>query len=325
MRQRSIVIAAVAVAFLLCLAVQPGLAADVQATPTISYADFSAVDAALAARGIKARLYVAEYTTRPDSGQYGGTVFARNVGNKQLSAHWVPSDPRRRNGRVITYAIDGVDLSATGGPAGNPLVAAIDRAMGTWNGRGLLDHPARRGSEMAECRPRLSCSTALGTRRTSPAGCADITHAGWLGPAFFEPLFAEATRTYVIGVTFTYVLGDRKTGAPPTSTATASSDVAFREIYYNNDFLWSLDGPAWYDPEIDVETIVLHETGHGLSQGHFGKMFVDASDKEPPYSVSHLHFSPRAVMNAVYWDTQRSLLGSDVGGHCSIWAAWPLK
>ena len=76
-----------------------------------------------------------------------------------------------------------------------------------------------------------------------------------------------------------------------------------------------MSGPAWDDVEIDVESIALHEGGHGLSQAHFGTVFFDASKK---YSVDHLHFSPRAVMNAVYWDTQRELLGSDVGGFCGI-------
>jgi len=47
-----------------------------------------------------------------------------------------------------------------------------------------------------------------------------------------------------------------------------------------------------------------------LSQAHFGKVFIDPSE----YSIDHLHFAPRAVMNAVYWDTLRELQGSDVAG-----------
>lgn len=94
------------------------------------------------------------------------------------------------------------------------------------------------------------------------------------------------------------------------------------EIYYNNAFLWSTSAPEWNDEEFDVETIVLHEVGHGLSQAHFGKVFFDGYGKKLP-TLRHLHFAPRAVMNAVYWDTHRELLGSDVAGHCSIWATWP--
>jgi hypothetical protein len=35
------------------------------------------------------------------------------------------------------------------------------------------------------------------------------------------------------------------------------------------------------------------------------------------------HFAPRAVMNAGYTSVQQHLTGSDLAGHCSIWAAWP--
>ena len=41
----------------------------------------------------------------------------------------------------------------------------------------------------------------------------------------------------------------------------------------------------------DIETVALHEAGHGLSQGHFGKAFRTVKNGK-------LHFSPRAVMNA---------------------------
>jgi hypothetical protein len=55
--------------------------------------------------------------------------------------------------------------------------------------------------------------------------------------------------------------------------------------------------------------------GHGLSQDHFGKIFRTKNGK--------LHFAPLAVMNAVYYDVQQELKGTDVGGHCSIWGSWP--
>jgi hypothetical protein len=319
-RQRFFVIAAVAVGFLLCLAAQPAVSADVPATPTVSYADFSAIDAALAAQGVKARVYRVDYTTRPDSGQYGGTIFARNVGNKQLGSHWVPNDPRRFGNRNISYAIDGTELAATGVPSEDGVIDAIDQAMGTWNGVACSTIPIVKADDYGL---DLGYVQYLAGYGGLPGWVADISHAGWLPAAFFDEV-APGGSEYIIGVTYTFVWVTA-TGQCTDVDRNAKCDVAFREIYYNNYFLWSLDGPAWNDPEIDVETIVLHETGHGLSQGHFGKMFVDASDKLPPYSVSHLHFSPRAVMNAVYWDTQRSLLGSDVAGHCSIWGAWPLK
>ena len=44
-----------------------------------------------------------------------------------------------------------------------------------------------------------------------------------------------------------------------------------------------------------------------------------------PGSNGRLHFAPRAVMNAAYGGVLQELTGSDIGGHCSLWAAWPNK
>lgn len=323
MLQKRFGVAVTLVVGLLGLAAGIAMAADVPALPTVSFADFSDIDAGLAAQGINARLYMIEYTTRPDSGQYGGTIFAWNVGNKQLSAHWVPNDPRRRDSdtgdRYITYAIDGTALYANPGPPAGLVSQAIDRAMGTWDNVICSTIPIVKVDDYGLDLGYVEWLMGYGG---VPGWLADITHAGWLPLTFFTDLFGSVG-VNVIGVTYTFVWteGDQYTDIDRNG----KRDVAFREIYYNNGFFWSLDGPAWNDGEVDIETIVLHETGHGLSQAHFGKMFVDASAKLPPYPVSHVHFAPRAVMNAVYWDTQRELLGTDVGGHCSIWAAWPLR
>jgi hypothetical protein len=66
-----------------------------------------------------------------------------------------------------------------------------------------------------------------------------------------------------------------------------------------------------------VETVALHEAGHGLSQAHFGTVFQK--------NDGSIHASPRAVMNAFYLAPQRSLLGTDNAGHCSNWGNWPQK
>jgi len=95
-----------------------------------------------------------------------------------------------------------------------------------------------------------------------------------------HPRTAASGGTFIIGATFTF--------------------TSFREIYYNNHFVWSVDGPAWNDSEIDVGSIALHESGHGLSQVHFGMVFSNGNGTKSP-TLQHLHFSHRAVMNAVYW------------------------
>jgi hypothetical protein len=90
-----------------------------------------------------------------------------------------------------------------------------------------------------------------------PFFLADITHAGWLP--------ADVLPANVIGVTFTFIFVDPATGAPTDIDNNGKLDVAFRETYYNDRFVWRINGG------IDVQTVALHESGHGLSQDHFGK------------------------------------------------------
>lgn len=288
----------------------------IQVKESVRFQDLSAFDAGLSGLGINARLYTVQYITTADSGQFGGTIFARNVGNKQLGSHWVPGDPRRYGVNDIFWTTDQVDESSW-----VPLkdsTAAIDRAMNTWQGVSCSAIPLTNVPDYGFDWGYVQWSLNLGGY---PGWLADITHAGWLPAPFFDSIAPPNGSEYILGATFTFIWTED--GTPTDIDRNGNYDVAFREIYYNDAFEWSTEGPAWYDPEVDVETIALHEVGHGLSQAHFGKMFVDASDPEPPYSISHLHFAPRAVMNSVYWDAQRELLSSDVGGHCSIWASWP--
>jgi hypothetical protein len=143
-----------------------------------------------------------------------------------------------------------------------------------------------------------------------PGWVADITHAGWQPAPFFD-LIEPGGSSFILGVTFTFVFVD-DAGVPTDIDGNGRLDVAFREIYYNDAFPWGINT----DWPIDVETVALHETGHGLSQGHFGKLF--RTDEN-----GWLHFAPRALMNAGYTGIQQTLSGTDIAGHCSIWAAWP--
>jgi hypothetical protein len=135
----------------------------------------------------------------------------------------------------------------------------------------------------------------------APGGeVADLVHAGWVPAGIFG--------NNVIGVTFTLVWVSG--GSATDINQDGKSDVAWREIYYNDRFVWRING------NIDVETVALHEAGHGLSQGHFGKIFITDANGQ-------LHFSPRAVMNAAYGGVIQDLTGTDLAGHCSIWGDWP--
>jgi hypothetical protein len=249
-------------------------------------------------------VYSAEYLTSAESGQVGRTVYFNDVGNKQLTADFVPG-----------LSLDGTDnvsyyVDETRPSDDLPLAvssAAISRAMQTWDEVTC----SNLGMFRVSSQPGVSygfVSDLLGFGG-SDEYIADVVHAGWLPGAFFDLIAPPDGSTFILGVTFTIIFTDDQ-GNPVDADNNNKLDVAWREIYYNDAFDWA-DGDHY-----DVETIALHEAGHGLSQGHFGKAFrTDSNNK--------LHFAPRAVMNAAYSGIQTEINATDNGGHCSNWASWP--
>jgi len=256
----------------------------------------NAVNAQLDAGGLNYRLEYAEFLTDADSGDLGQIVFFKDRGNKQLTAHFVPGDPR--GGRTnITYTIDQTE-GAIDGLTQAQTNAAIARAMTTWNNVNCASIPINAVGNPGTDIGVIEFLNGLGG---SPFFFADITHAGWLPGGILPP--------NVIAVTFTFIWIDGA-GNPTDIDNNNKFDVAFREILYNNAFTWRINA------NIDVETVALHESGHGLSQGHFGSAFLTLSNGK-------LHFDPRAVMNAAYSGIQQTIDQTDNAGHCSIWARWP--
>jgi len=275
-----------------------------------AYSDaLDAINVALEAKGAKVRVFMAEIVSSGDTEAMGQTLFARDVGNKQLGHDFVPNDPRRHPGSNITYVIDGVDGGTSSGPDATATEAAIDRAMATWDAQTCSDLNMT-GLGVAPFDIGV-VQSILGLGGIG-SFFADVSHAGWLPAVFFDaigpPPPEDPGSTFIVGVTFTFVFVDSDIDN------NGKSDVAFREIYYNDAFPWGIDVDEF--ATMDVETIALHESGHGLSQGHFGKIFrTNANGK--------LHFSPEAVMNAAVAGQKQTLLGTDIGGHCSNWAEWP--
>ena len=279
------------------------------------------------AENYNVELLKVEYITIGDGGEMGNIVFFKDLGNKKLGDDFVPG-----------FALDGTDNISYSVDDSRPSADlnfsethnAIDRAMGTWNDVtcsdiGLFELPNSgnsgwiakfigdpvrdiNGDPVEDDEGNLIYNFVDEDGNPYDFGgsydyFADINHVGWM-PADFFDILAPGGSTFILGATFTLIF-------PGTDfDNNGKPDVAFREIYYNDAFTWK-DGSTY-----DVETIALHEAGHGLSQGHFGKAFGTFSNQK-------VHFAPRAVMNASYTGVQTSIGNTDNAGHCANWASWP--
>lgn len=270
-----------------------------------------AINRALAARDSKIRVPYIDYVTNGASGQVGQRIFAFDRGNKQIGIDWVPGDPRRGGGTNITYLVDRSDASPDGLTA-SQVDAAIDRAMNTWEAircSKLSIDPVTDPGTDPDLFDGLVGFGGVGTP------LADITHAGWYPAAFFELVFGPGSSEFVLAFTAPFIFVDDD-GNPTDINNDRNLDYALAEIYYNDGFAWGINTD--FEPLIDVETVALHESGHGLSQGHFGKIFQTVANGK-------VHFAPFAIMNALLSRQAHELTGTDIGGHCSIWANWPHK
>ena len=267
------------------------------------------LNASLDASGADFRVLKAEYSTSAAGNEAGGTVLGKDVGNKQLADDFVPFDPRRTWSGVSTGSIDNItyaiDQSFDAVPLGGGLTAAqtdaaITRAMNTWE--------AQTCSALNLTR-NFTGNLNIGFLVGLSGPVADVQHAG-----FRQVNFAPG----ILGVTFTFVFVQVIPGTPPVQIPTdidnnGKADVAFREIFYDPSWIWADNGNA--ASGIDVESVAVHEAGHGLSQAHFGKIWLK--------NDGSLKASPKAVMNALYAGPYRVLAGTDNGGHCSNWGNWP--
>jgi hypothetical protein len=270
---------------------------------------FASINEALAEYNIqlvKAETYGAE--------QEGMILIFKDVGNKQLPEDYVPNDPRNYGGIDIPYIIDGTELGTSSGMSEGETLNAIMSAMSTWD-----NNSCARGLNI----PYWGTTTydlgftqyLFGFGGLGGFFPGVITHAGILPPSFFDLLQPNGGE-YILGVTFTFVWSD---GFNPTDIDNnGKSDVAIKETYINDYFNWQ-DAPDDLigNGIFDFETVVLHETGHALSQGHFGKAFVAAD--------GYLHFAPYALMNSGYTIGNRELTETDLAGHCSNWSSWPRR
>lgn len=278
----------------------------------------TSTNAALAVEGSSVRLAMIE-TISGDPDQAGITVRWKNVGNKMLAFDFVPNDPRRtvaeggwsNDPNTITYAIDPFDGTTFNGLGPSVTGPEIRASLETWNVLSCSDPNLTEVASPID----LGLIAFLNNLGGSPFILADIQYGGWLEVEYAGPTIA-ATHTFI------WVDDD---GNPTDIDRNGLGDVALREIYFDRTCQSCVGAPNWTwevdngindpGPDIDIRSISLHESGHGLSQAHFGMGFT--RDDGTLFETSN------SVMAASYAGPRIDLQGSDSGGHCTIWGEWP--
>lgn len=212
---------------------------------------------------------------------------------------WVPNDVRRAaDGANLTYLVEqgGLSGSALGGAATE---AAIDRAMATWVSQPCIQQKVDVIKRTDRGEDPDIFDALMGYGGFGNYRAADIVHAGWMPPSFFDAVAGPGSGETILAfsVTFIFIGAD---GEPSDVDMDRHLDTAANEIYYNEAFAWLLGAGRG----IDVESVALHELGHSLGIGHVG----------PPIE---------AVMNPVYSGVHQSLQPLDSAALCSVWSHWP--
>jgi hypothetical protein len=262
--------------------------------------------------GHKAVMGIAETITDPLSGEAGKIeIFRQDIGNGQLSHDFVYGDPRRAS---FNGGDPGVNFAV------HPFNSSTDANLlnqGFWNTESVDMWDREVCSNIAISQVGHSGNPGVvelffQTGQIFAIWEADLTQVGFKSAAQF-PYFAANPN--VLGVTFTLFWVDGA-GNLTDIDGNGKIDIAFREIYYNDEYEWADNGLTQPSgPRIfDFPTVAIHEVGHGVSAAHFGLIGV-----QDGFLVAH----PRSIMNAIYGGTLRELHGRDQGANCGNWAQWP--
>ncbi len=255
----------------------------------------------------------AELITDPASGEPGRVVWLqRDLGNGQLDHDFVYGDPRRMsfNGGYagVTYGVK-TGFQSADSNLRNQIGWMYD-SIHIWDNEQCSNLALRENAVNPSSAGVVAHYFATGVIDENRIE-ADLTQVGFLGVgAMFPP------GTSTLGVTYT-LLWEDENGNLTDIDRNGKLDLAFREIYYNDQYDWSdngVEGTVNGVRYFDFPSVAIHEVGHGFSSAHFGS--IGRQD-------GTLIARPRAVMNAIYGGILRELTGRDRGGHCSNWAQWP--
>jgi hypothetical protein len=300
---------------------QPTSPALIDATTpsfAVSSSDETAFSAYLASADVRAAqsgLMIAQaelLTTSTASVKTPRIIFA-NDRALRLNSGWVARDLRRLStDATLSYAVFAPFAKASVGGAAE---AAIDASMATWNSASC--------SKLAIQKRTLAPAQFPSFLLTGLFPPADINDVGFLPGALFDLAFGAGSSKTTIAITVTFsfiqvgpnglpILDAKGNTIPSDVDGDGRWDTAFKEIWFNDALAYSTNGVPG---TIDIESVALHEHGHALELGHFGKIAGDPK-------TGKLHVSPRAVMNAANLGTQRTLLGSDNAAFCGTYASW---
>jgi|AntRauTorckE6833_2_1112554.scaffolds.fasta_scaffold55799_1 hypothetical protein len=263
-----------------------------------------AVNDTLAQRGLQVRLSYAETVTQKGNAEQatGQTLFA-NDRTKRLTSQWVPGDQRRlADGNNLTYLVFQPFSLANGSVDSEP---AIDASMDTWES-------VKKNQKLDIVKRPYNGPNPSAILGTGSPFAADITEIGFLPGFIFDAILGPGSSDGTLGVTFTFNFIDAD-GNPTDINNDGFADTALKEVWYNDNFLWTTNANA---PGTDIETVALHENGHALGFGHFGKIFITNNNNK-------LHVAPRAVMNAIILGALRDPLGTDNASFSSVYGNWP--
>ena len=239
-------------------------------------------------------------------------IFA-NDRQLRLETRWVPRDLRRLStDATISYGVFSPLAKAT---VGGNAEAAFDATFATWN--------AVNCSNLVVKKKAISQTQVPSFILTGNFPPADVVDVGFFPGSFFELVFGPGSAQTTIGVTVTFsfiLVGPNgqpildANGNPIGSDIDRDGrfDTAFKEVWFNDAFPYSTNGAPG---TIDIESAALHEHGHAVELGHFGRLSFDPKNGK-------LQASPRAVMNAALLGVLRSPLGTDNAALCGNFAGW---